>query len=245
MAASVHLDAGNGPLVVLLHGVGLGPRSFGPLVERLVDDHRVVVVERPVGGAVEAQADAVAHVLRSVGGPACFVGVSGGATIGLALAMRHGEVASSWLLHEPLVGRLAPGLHERFVASAQRAASSDDEAVAVVRAVMGERTWSSLDDEARAEVVAGASRWRLEIGAFAAFEPSARQLRRLAPVALVASVGAESDPDRRACAAVLHDLVGAEVALVPGAGNAAHLDAPDALATLVRSRTLAPVGDPA
>lgn len=242
MAASIHLDLGNGPLVVLLHGVGLGPASFRSLAEHLAAAHRVVVVERPAGGSVEAQADAVAHLVRSVGPPAALVGVSGGATVALALAVRQGDVCRSYVLHEPLVGALAPRLHRRFQAAAARAATGPEAALEVVRSVMGEATWADLSPTDRADAIDDGDRWSREVPAFAAFDPAPRDLCGLTGRPVLVTVGDRSGPDRREAAAVLGDLAGAEVAVVPGAGNAPHLDAPAAFAELVGAWLPAPVG---
>ena len=154
MPASIQADRGRGPGVVLLHGVGVGPGSFAPLVEQLCDRHRVVVLERPgapgEASDLAAHADRIADVVAAhVGDGARLVGVSGGATLGLVLAERHPDLFASYVLHEPLLGRLAPALHHRFQAAAASAAEDEQAAMAVVAAVMGPDTWSALGPEGR------------------------------------------------------------------------------------------------
>lgn len=239
MPASVHLDQGSGPVVVLLHGVGAGPEAFDRLVAELGDDHRCVVVARPGGGGGAVplidQADAVARTVEAIGGAdGLLVGVSGGATLGLLLAVRHPQLAGRLLLHEPLVGPLAPALHARFVEAADRAARSLDDALAVVRSVMGPAAWEALGPEGQQRSIAEAARWQAEVAAFAAFAPTVADLISLAPLPITVSVGERSGPERREAAEVLERHAAVALATVPGSANAPHLDAPEALAALVR-----------
>lgn len=250
MPATVHLDRGMGPGVVLLHGVGAGPATFATVADDLALDHHVRVVERPVGGggeggarSLDEQADQVVALLtqqRATGG--ALVGVSGGATLALALAIRHPGVAERLVVHEPLLGHHAPVLHQRFTEAAARAASGDDATLAVVEGVMGSATWAGLDPAARDDARAGVSRWRAEIPQFASFDPTQDELRALVGLPILCTVGADSGPERHAAAGVLARLAGAEVAVVPGAGNAVQLDAPHAFAQLVRTWLALPVG---
>ncbi len=246
MVASVHLDRGQGPGVVLLHGVGVGPGSFAPVAEALLDRHRVVVVHRPgaPGEAADlgAHADQIATLVEArLGSGARLVGVSGGATLGLVLAERHPELFGSFVLHEPLLGQLAPALHHRFQAAAASAAEGNDAAMAVVVAVMGPETWTALGPEGQDASRRQAARWREEIAMFASFDPSPERLRAIRRPVLV-TVGGRSGPERVAAAEVLVELVGASVRMVPGAGNAAQLDAPSSLAELVGAWAPEPVG---
>lgn len=240
MPASVHLDQGSGPVVVLLHGVGAGPEAFDRLVAELGDDHRCVVVARPGGGGGAVplidQADAVAATVAAVGATGgLLVGISGGATLGLLLAQRHPQLAGRHLLHEPLVGPLAPALHARFVEAADRASRSLDDAMAVVRSVMGPDAWEALGPDGQHRSIAQAARWQAEVAAFAAFAPAITDLASLTALAVTVSVGERSGPERREAAEVLVRHAAVQLATVPGTGNAPHLDAPEALAALVRS----------
>ena len=240
MDASVHSDAGQGPVVVLLHGVGVGPASFDELAGLLERDHRVVVVERPGGPSsapsLEEQADRVADLLVVSGASGgCVAGVSGGATLGLLLGIRRPEVVGGLVLHEPLVGPLAPMLHRRFVTAAQLAAEGDAGAISVVRAVMGEATWDRLSDADRAEVVDQAARSRAEVAVFAAFAPTIDELRSLRSIPTIVSIGGRSGPERWEAAEAVQEHAGAELRVVPGSGNAAQLDAPGPLADVIRT----------
>jgi pimeloyl-ACP methyl ester carboxylesterase len=199
----------------------------------------VVVLERPVGPDGSAlpltqQAELLAQALPESGAVgARFVGVSGGATVGLYLAIHHPEVVGGLVLHEPLVGHLAPELHHQFQIAAATASRGEAEAMDVVRAVMGDATWALLAPEARASSEALAPRWRREITEFAAFDPSVADLVALERHSMVVTVGERSGPERRAAAEVLRRWSGADVVEIPGAGNAVQLDAPEAFAQLI------------
>lgn len=229
---------GRRPGIVLLHGVGVGPESFDGLDHLLGAEHRVAVIERASGldvaPSLEAQADLVAdRIIEDDLAGACVVGVSGGATLALVLALRHPDLLGSLVLHEPLVGRLVPALHARFAEAARRAARSEDDALAVVRTVLGEATWSALGADRRTLVGQRARQAQLEVPVFAAFDPSAEDLADLRSLRVLTTVGGLSGPERHAVASVLATLAGAEVAVVDGAGNAVQLDAPAAFAQLI------------
>ena len=233
---------------MLLHGVGVGPASFARVAALLGDRHRVVCLERPVGPGgtalpVDRQADLLAERLRALGeGGALVVGVSGGATLGLSLAIRHPALVPAMVLHEPLVGALAPELHQRFRLAAAQAAEGEEEAMAIVRAVMGEAAWESLRPEGRADARAAAGRWRGEIAEFAAFDPQVDELAGLTAIPSLVTVGGRSGPERWAAAEVLRRWAGAHVSVVPDAGNAAQIDAPAAFAHQIASWTPVPSG---
>lgn len=234
---------------MLLHGVGAGPATFGAVADGLAADHRVLVVGRPVGTdggpglPVTEQGDQVVSLLEGEGAiGAAVVGVSGGATVALALAVHHPGAASALVLHEPLVGRHAPNLHERFQVAAELAATGPEAALSVTRSVMGDRTWAALTDEQRAAIEADGPRWRAEIPQFAAFDPTEEELRSLGRLPVLATVGGRSSEERYAAAGVLARLAGAAVEVVPGAGNAVQLDAPVPFARLVHTWLAVPAG---
>ncbi|WP_426573847.1 alpha/beta fold hydrolase [Aquihabitans sp. McL0605] len=233
---------------MLLHGVGVGPESFAAMAELLEDRHRVVALERPVGPGGTAlplplQADLLATLLAEVGAlGARLVGVSGGATLGLCLGIRHPQTVSALALHEPLVGALAPELHSQFQRSAAIASAGEPEAMEVVRAVMGDATWASLGPEGQAASSSHAVRWRGEIAQFAAFDPSVADLTALRPLPLLVTVGSRSGPERWAAAEQLRRWAAADLVEVPGAGNAAQIDAPQAFTEIVTAWQTVPSG---
>jgi pimeloyl-ACP methyl ester carboxylesterase len=218
------------------------------VANELATDHRVIVVERPTGEGSTAlplgeQADRLVAQLDAIGIDSCrFVGVSGGATLGLEAAIRHQGRFDSLVLHEPLVGRHVPELQQRFERAAERAAEGPAEAMDVVRAVMGDATWQALGAEARRDSISRAARWQGEVGAFARFAPTAADLSSLQTTPMLVTVGGRSDPIRHLAADVLVELAGATVEVIPASGNVAQIDAPLAFARTIRAWRPVPTG---
>ena len=108
------LEAGTGPPIVLIHGLGGQAANFThSLVEQLSGDFRVFVVERPgaghstrargAGAGVRAQARAFADFVQAQGlGRALVVGHSLGGAVALALALDHPERVGGLALIAPL-----------------------------------------------------------------------------------------------------------------------------------------------
>jgi pimeloyl-ACP methyl ester carboxylesterase len=239
MIAPPALDLGSGPPVVLLHGVGPGPGTFSRVARELATDHRVVVLERAWDPdrppTLAEQAAAVSEAIGALGlVHPTLVGVSGGATLALVVAIRHPDRIGGLVVHEPLVGPAAPDLHRTFTDAAERAARDDRSALDVVRTVVGEPTWRALTAAERDRIRAGAARARAEIPVFAAFAPTVAELATLRARPVLVTVGERSGEERSAAAAVLVELAGARVTVLPGAGNAAQLDAPAGFAAVVR-----------
>lgn len=241
------IEAGSGPGIVLLHGVGVGVETFELVAADLATDHRVAVLERPGSAGTPVpladQADQLAQAITDrFGSDALVVGVSGGATLALLVGMRHPGIARSMVAHEPLVGPLAPDLHRRFTAIAERADRSDDDALAVVRAVMGPMSWTGLEPSTRALIEARAAWVRAEVPLFARFAPTAAELASLRSCPLLVTVGGRSEGERHVATDVIARLTGASVATIPGAGNAVQLDAPVGFAATVRTWNQARLG---
>ncbi|HSF90622.1 MAG TPA: alpha/beta hydrolase [Paracoccaceae bacterium] len=91
------ISQGKGPLVLLVHGVGLRAEAWGAQIDVLAQTHRVLAVDMPGHGEspvladdpqLRAFTDAVAAALTS---PAVVIGHSFGAMIGLDMAARYPE----------------------------------------------------------------------------------------------------------------------------------------------------------
>lgn len=87
----------NGPLVVLIHGVGLRAEAWLAQIDALERHHRVIAVDMPGHGDSDAlrgvpelaeYSDAIATLLNE---PAIVIGHSMGAMIALDLATRHAD----------------------------------------------------------------------------------------------------------------------------------------------------------
>jgi pimeloyl-ACP methyl ester carboxylesterase len=237
--------------VVLVHGVGLGPGSFGPLVGLLAEAGlSPVVVHRPGYGRsaargfvpLDTQVDELVDLveeLRRSGPVAGVVGVSGGATLALLLAIRLAAGGDSLpvVVHEPLVGPLAPSLHRRVSWMVDALVDDDDPPVAAdefMRLLAGEPTWAAADPDSRRTVAERPDLVVAEAAAFAAVAPGPAQfdaVRRQG--AVITTVGMRSPGPRWEAAAILADLAGARTVRIPGSGHVAQVDAARAFARLV------------
>ena len=244
--ADVVEDIGVGPAVVLVHGVGIGPRAFDAVADALADDHRVLVVRRrgyrsgqpvPASASVDDQVGDLVEVVDARGvASATFVGVSGGATLVLALALARPDLVRAAVVHEPAIGPLAPDLHAELLAAAGRlAATSGPEGVlAFVNRLVGDSAWARLPPLVADEIE---SRWkvvRAEVPEFIAFAPSAQALAGLEGLGLVATVGSRSPECRQLAAKVLAGHVGTDVQVLDGVRHLPHLEAPGSFVAAIR-----------
>ncbi|HXQ43321.1 MAG TPA: alpha/beta hydrolase [Acidimicrobiales bacterium] len=99
-------DRGRGPAVLAVHGQPGLASDWDGVLERLVDDHRVLALDRPGYGhsgrearGMAANADVLADVLVEHGAaPATIVGHSYGGGIAVLLAARRPELVSTLVL---------------------------------------------------------------------------------------------------------------------------------------------------
>lgn len=109
-----YLDQGQGPVIVMIHGLAgcLQNFTYG-LASPLAKNYRVICVDRPGCGysvrsgqadpSLEAQADTMALLLDHLGvDSAIFVGHSLGGAISLAMAQRHPQRVKGLALIAPL-----------------------------------------------------------------------------------------------------------------------------------------------
>lgn len=202
--------------VVLVHGAAASARAWDRMLP-LLDQYDVTAVTRPRTGDLERE---LAWLAPQVEG-AWVVGMSGGATLGLALAGRDVALAGA-VLHEPAVGSLAPGLLAPMVAAFEEGGTA-----CFARALYGD-SWSpdlvegAVDDAVTAR----------ELSMFRAFEPtplSAMSGR------VVVTYGELSPQVRHDAADALRAAFGCEVGRVPGGGHFAAHDSAPAFAAVVRS----------
>lgn len=107
--------AGQGPLVMLLHGdVGDGPSVWRHQIDRLASDFTVVAWDAPGAGAssdpledfgIDGYAECLAGFLDALGlGPAHIVGLSFGGALALALQRRHLALTKTFVLVSAYAG---------------------------------------------------------------------------------------------------------------------------------------------
>jgi 2-succinyl-6-hydroxy-2,4-cyclohexadiene-1-carboxylate synthase len=235
--------------IVLLHGFTQTRDCWGPVADDLARDHEVIRLDAPGhGAAADLRADLAAAADRAAtavattgeGEPALVVGYSMGARTALHVALGHPEVVAGLVL----VGG-TPGIEDPDERAARR---RRDEALADhLRAIgvdafleewldqplfAGLPAWARFDDERRRNTAEGLAS-SLELAGTGTQTPLWDRLPELAmPVLAVA--GADDERYAR-IAERMAAAIGpnAEVALIPVAGHAAHLEAPEAfLATL-------------
>lgn len=200
--------------LVLVHGAAVGPAVWDGVLPHLTG-MEVVVAERPRTGDLAAEVAWLATQAED----AWIVGMSGGATLGLAVAATGTPLAGA-VLHEPAVGSLVPDLL-RPMASAFR----DGGTTAFARTLYGpswrpESGAAWLDDEVTAR----------ELAMFRSFEPAAPS-----PAAgrVVTTIGWDSPPVRGEVARALRSRFGIEIVDIPEAAHYAAVDAPERFAAAV------------
>ena len=256
---------GRGPRLVLVHGFTQTRRSWGPVAADLARRPRGGRVDAPGHGrsaALAADMAEGAELLGEAGGRATYVGYSMGARLCLHLALARPRPVTALVL----VGGTA-GIED---AAEAEPGGADDEALAVeletvgvaefVRRWLAQPLFAGLDGaaagvDARLENTVAGLAASLRLAGTGAQEPLWTRLSELAMPVL--AVAGERDDAFRARAEAMAAAIGgnAEVAVVPGAGHAAHSEAPAAFLAILRrflARTDAggggptrPVGSPA
>lgn len=241
----LHCDViGSGPPVVLLHGVAFGPETFAAVVGERLRPSQFLVPHRPgYGGSAdvgpardvaEQVADIIATIDAVTDGRFAVGGVSGGATLAVALTLVAPARVTRLVVHEPAIGPLAPALAAILSQAAAAFASAADPvvpALALARTLAGERLWHERPDLA-ASVAVVASTMAMEVPQFAGFAPTVTMLAGLRTIPVVSSVGRESGCERVCVSRVLARTAGATEVELPGA-HLAQFDAPDAFAALL------------
>ena len=240
------------PAVVLVHGVGVGPESFIDTERALTaSGRRVHRVARAGYGngqrtsntehevlSLDAQVDLIIDdIMKREEQPTVWVGVSGGATLGVVAACRRPAVIRGALLHEPLIGTRAAALHDGVQAAAARLAIGqhdpahvESSAADFVAGLVGPGSWTALGPDGRASVIERARLVGAEVPQFAGFEAPA------APdgsVPVVITVGERSPDARHEAAERAAELLHGRVVVIAGIGHLPQIEAPDLFADLI------------
>jgi 2-succinyl-6-hydroxy-2,4-cyclohexadiene-1-carboxylate synthase len=234
---------GAGERVVLVHGFTQTLASMEPLAARLRGSHEVVSVDLPGHGGSPAPASSfedAAAMLGETGGRAAYVGYSLGGRLCLRLALDRPDLVTALVL----IGA-SPGLGDPAERTARRASDAEladeVERVGVERFLdrwLAQPLFATLPAEraGRAERLANTAAnlaRSLRLHGSGAQEPVWDRLETLRPPALLIAGAADAKFSlvaRRMAAAIGSS---AEVALIPAAGHAAHLERPDEVAALI------------
>ena len=207
------------PGILLVHGaattacdVGSGARAASA----------ISTWSRPSGRAA-AILDTELAALAPLAEGAFVVGVSGGATLTLALAASPVALAGG-IAHEPAVGSLVPGLLAPMAAAF--AEGGTPRFATTLYGPLWRPELASADPDAVAR----------ELPMFRAFEP---EPARPGQGPVLVTVGGDSSAPRHAAAAALASQLGYETTVLPGCRHFLPLENPAELAALIRSR-LAP-----
>lgn len=202
--------------IVLVHGAATTSRVWRHVVPLLAASGLdICCPDRAFTGDLTAELAALAPLCRG----AVVAGVSGGATLGLALAASGAGLAGA-VLHEPAVGSLLPGL-----LGPMAAAYAEGGAPAFAAALYGP-AWTPAEGPADPGAVAR------DLAMFRAFEP-ARPARGEGPVLL--TVGALSPPVRHESVRRLGAAFGLPASVIPATAHAVHLENPAAFAGRIRA----------
>lgn len=127
-----YLDKGDGPTLLLIHGLGASMRVFThSVLERLSGEFRVVVLERPGSGESTREPSACARVRSQAEIVSAFIGALGlehpvlvghsmGGAVALAVALEHPEQVRGLALVAPLAnaqGTVPPIFNKLIITS--------------------------------------------------------------------------------------------------------------------------------
>lgn len=202
--------------VVLVHGAATTPAVWDRLVPLLAGRPGVAEVVAPLrasSGDLDRELADLAPLARD----AVVVGVSGGATLGLALLAGEVRLAGA-VLHEPAVGSWVPGLLDHVVAGYAR-----DGVPGFGRALYGPG-WDPGMAPADPDAVGR------DLAMFRRFQPAAPSAGQ-GPV--LVTVGELSPPVRHRASDALATHLGLPARVLPGAGHFVQHDAPEVLAGAV------------
>jgi 2-succinyl-6-hydroxy-2,4-cyclohexadiene-1-carboxylate synthase len=235
---------GDGPPLVLVHGFTQNRRCWGPEADDLARDHEVIRVDAPGHGrsaGILAGLRTGGRLIADQGGEATYLGYSMGARFCLHLALANPELVRGLVLIGGTAGIEDPAeraaRRERDLRTAERIKVEGLEAF--LDAWLAQPLFAGLSPERsfreeRLENTVAGLMSSLEQAGTGSQDPSWHRLSKLAMPVLV--VAGEEDAKFSALAARLGADIGANatVAILPGAGHAAHLEQPEAFLAVLR-----------
>jgi pimeloyl-ACP methyl ester carboxylesterase len=245
-------ERGSGSPILLVHGMGGNADVWGEVFDLLAKDHRVIAYDRrgftrsahpPVRDMERHRLDAVTLLRELDAAPATVVGWSSGGVVALDLAVHSPEVVSALVLEEPpLHLKRRPGIRQmRAVISAQLLSRIKDERAAseaffrwAFRYTSGGTGYDRLSGSLREQLLDNGPANMADLAAGTGEHLAKEQIAAVTcPVVCVA--GELSDRAfGRATAYIGGLLPSAQIARIPEAGHAMHLERPSDFAAAVR-----------
>ncbi|ROO89068.1 pimeloyl-ACP methyl ester carboxylesterase [Actinocorallia herbida] len=234
-------EAGDGPLLLCLHGIGSSSASFAPQLTAFADRYHVVAWDAPGYAAspalpsapgMDGYADLAAVLIASHGAPAVVLGMSWGGVIAMRLAQRHPSLVRALILGDSTRGSAAtPEKAAAMRARGPELSSTGPETFSAVRAPRLLRaTAPAAEVEAAAKAMAAAI--RLPGYAHAADSMAATYLEGsmgdITAHALVLYGEHDRVTGRPESEAIAAQIPGAALAVVPDAGHLANQENPEA-----------------
>ena len=233
---------GDGPAVLLLHGIGSSATSWDRLVPHL-SGFRLVAIDLPGYGAsadvpftLETLVDRLTTMIDAEGGTAHLAGVSFGALLALAVARRSPERVRSLVLADATLGRGASPAAEREGWLAGRAAFAAD-LVARAEDRAREIAAPGAPADVVAEIAANMGRARpagyRTVAGIVASTDARPWLAAVKIPALVLCGAADGVVGVQLAESIATDLPNARFAVIAGAGHAPHVEQPAAFGRAV------------
>jgi pimeloyl-ACP methyl ester carboxylesterase len=224
---------GAGEPVLLIPGTPGDGGQFDALADILAERFSVITYDRAGASrsamlrseTVAEHADDAAGLLREQArGPAIVYGTSNGASVALELAVRHPELVSRVVLHEPpLLSVLADpepigAMLGELIGSAMEQGGPSAALDAFLRFAYGDDVVDALPDPLRGRMLENAETvFATELPAFQAYRPDEASLATIDATVVVAVGDDQQLPFFREVAAWIADRAGCVVTCSPGA----------------------------
>lgn len=241
-----YMVQGTGPVVVLLHAIGLNSTWWSPYLDALGGSFTVVAIDMaghglssPVTEPVEIfdHAADVAGVIDAVGGPAHLVGVSMGGMVAQALALDEpSRVASislfSTMATLPSAGRAQVSARGTRARQSGLAASAEE---TLTRWVNPEDMGSPFAARCTEQIlVCDLDSWAANWAAISRLDTLSR-LGSVRCPALICTGSTDQSTPPDAARAIARAIPGAQLHILPGFGHMATFQHPGVFLDLLRS----------
>lgn len=242
------IEEGEGPAVLLLHGIGGRASLWRPTIDALSADHKVIAMDMPgydgVGPALDsfaAVADAALALLVSRGIPrAVVVGHSLGGMVALEMALRHPETVHRLVVvaSSPAFGSRDPAFREAFLAARQKPLDEGLGMAGVAEALVPTMPGPAADPAAIPAAIAAMSSvderaYRTTLGMLTGFDRR-DDLPRVSQKSLLVAGEADATAPPRGMRRMADAIPDARLVVIPGVGHLLPLEAPRAFHAALR-----------